>query len=86
MNQKERLIFLISYLLNEREMIMTLPKQEDELFQLYRALVNIREVSPINQEFLTVQDEMLQTISKKKELLRSLGTKKSSYGMGILRV
>lgn len=60
MNQNERLTYLVKYLLEEKNLDIAIPHTYDELFQLYRSLVNIREAKPISQEFLDIQDEMLQ--------------------------
>ena len=60
MSQNERLIYLIDYLLKERDINLTMPSDHDDLFQLYRALVNVREASPISKEFIEIQDQMLQ--------------------------
>lgn len=57
--QRERLIFLIEYLLAERNEKAELPKDEAQLFRLYRALVNIREPMDASAEFLCVEDEYL---------------------------
>lgn len=43
MNQKERLVYLVKYLLKEKNMNMNIPDDHDDLFALYRALVNTRE-------------------------------------------
>ena len=60
MKQNERLTYLVKYLLEEINLDRDIPQNQDELFQLYRSLVNIREAKPIAQEFLNIQDEMLQ--------------------------
>ena len=69
MDQKERLQFLVTYLVRERHLDVEIPEKEKELFQLYRALVNTREASPISQEFLKIQDEMLQAENKQKGII-----------------
>lgn len=66
MSQKERLIYLVRYLLEEKNLDIDIPHTHDELFQLYRSLVNIREAKPIFQEFLDIQDQMLQEENQKK--------------------
>ncbi|WRK52836.1 hypothetical protein SD457_21820 [Coprobacillaceae bacterium CR2/5/TPMF4] len=43
MNQNERLVYLIKYLCKERNVDIEMPESHDELFQLYRSLVNIHE-------------------------------------------
>lgn len=69
MNQKERLISLIDYLMRERQIDIEIPKNEDDLFQLYRALVNTREALPISKEFLKIQNEMLQEENRRKGII-----------------
>lgn len=69
MNQKERLTYLVTNLLKEKDIDVTIPDSHDELFQLYRSLVNIREAGYISQEFLTIQDQMLQEENKKKGIV-----------------
>lgn len=69
MNQKERLTYLVTNLLKEKNIDVTIPDSHDELFQLYRSLVNIREARYISQEFLTIQDQMLQEENKKKGIV-----------------
>ena len=69
MNQKERFLFLINELIKERRIKIETPENKDELFQLYRALVNTREAAPISQEFLKIQDEMLQEENKQKGII-----------------
>lgn len=69
MNQKERLIYLVKYLLKEKDLDMNIPQTHDELFRLYRALVNTREAEYISQEFLDIQDEMLQEENQSKGIV-----------------
>lgn len=69
MNQKERLVYLVKYLLKEKNMNMDIPDDHDDLFALYRALVNTREAGEIAPEFLTIQDQMLQTENKRKGIV-----------------
>ena len=61
MNQTERRIFLIDYLLNENQQYRgtAVPKDEREQRYLLRGLMNIREPIPANEEFLRVQNEYL---------------------------
>ncbi|MGN0457788.1 MAG: protein-ADP-ribose hydrolase [Eubacterium sp.] len=68
MEQNEKLIWLIKYLLNENPMYskVEIPNSTDEQFKLYRSLVNVRMPEPISEEYLSVEDEFLQEeISKK---------------------
>lgn len=66
MNQKERLIYLISYLMEEnaqgQEIAIEpiLPLDEGQLMTMFRGLVNTRMPYPISDYFLEVQNEFLQ--------------------------
>ncbi len=68
MNQKERVTYLIRYL--EKEMpeyrIPEIPQDEQEAFNLFRALCNVRMPGPVSEEFLQVQDAFLQEETAKK--------------------
>lgn len=61
MNQSERQLYLIKYLLSEDSKFenINIPESEDERFRLFRSLVNIREPKLISDDFLKVQDEFL---------------------------
>lgn len=62
MNQNEKLLFLVKYLLSEnsRYQNMRIPVDKTEQFQLFRSLVNIRPPKSVSEEFLQIQDEYLQ--------------------------
>ena len=62
MTQRERRIFLIRYLLDETDVYhgMPIPRSETEQWIMLRGLLNIRPANPVNEEFLTVQNEYLQ--------------------------
>lgn len=75
MNQNERLTYLVKYLLEEKKIDIDIPLNHDELFQLYRSLVNIREANPISQEFINIQDEMLQEEHRNKGIVTFENTK-----------
>ncbi len=62
MNQDERRLFLIEYLLKEDMQLrrMQIPKDVQGQRDLLRALMNVRMPRPIEDEFLVVQDEYLQ--------------------------
>ncbi len=62
MTQAERRKFLIKQLLKERPQYKKtdLPPNETEQRRLLRSLLNIRLPHPINDDFLSVQDEYLQ--------------------------
>lgn len=68
MNQKERVTYLIRYL--EKEMpeyrIPEIPQDEQEAFNLFRALCNVRMPGPVSEEFLQVQDAFLQEETAEK--------------------
>lgn len=62
MNQDERRLFLIEYLLKEdmRLRKTQIPKDVQGQRDLLRSLMNVRMPRPIDDEFLVVQDEYLQ--------------------------
>ncbi len=66
MNQRERLIYLVTYLMQENaqgdsiEIEPILPLAENELASMFRGLMNVRLPYPIDDEFLSVQDDYLQ--------------------------
>ena len=68
MTQDERRRFLIQYLLREEPQYahIAIPKTELERRQLLRGLMNIRLPKKIGEDFLSVQDEYLQTELKNK--------------------
>ncbi len=70
MNQSERRIWLIKYLLGENKKYknVEIPSDSREQFDLYRSLVNVRMPEPISGEYLEVEDEFL------KEEIRIKGT------------
>lgn len=70
MTQDERLVFLIDYLKEERAELSSLkiPSGFGERKTLFRSLVNVREPSPVSDEFLAVQDEYLQSELKRKHI------------------
>lgn len=66
MNRKEKLLYLINYLLAEIGQKKIVPEDENEMFGLFRSLVNIRMPNPISEEFLAVQDELLHSVTAEK--------------------
>ena len=62
MNQSEKRLFLIQSLLNERPSCQKqmIPADSERQKILLRGLMNVRRPSPIDAEFLQVQDEYLQ--------------------------
>lgn len=67
MNQEQRRIYLIEYLLSESGLQMQVPTDESGQKHLLRALFNVRMPSLASEEFLRVQDAYL------KEELRHKG-------------
>lgn len=63
MNKREKLLYLIKYLLSEdkRYKNILVPESEEERFKLFRSLVNVRSPKSVSEEFLTVQDDFLQS-------------------------
>ena len=62
MTQKERLVFLINYLIDENNELKTIdiPAQDTERKRLLGSLMNIRPPKTVSKEFLEVQDAYLQ--------------------------
>ena len=62
MTQKERLVFLINYLIDENNELKSIdiPAQDTERKRLLRSLMNIRPPKTVSKEFLEVQDAYLQ--------------------------
>lgn len=62
MQQKDRLIYLIEHLKREESggVPVPLPDTEDELWEMYRGLINVRPATSISDDFIEVQNEMLQ--------------------------
>lgn len=72
--QKERLKWMISYLMQEKEVLDTvevphiLPDNEAQLFTIWRGLVNLRLPYPVSDSFLNIQDAYLQEALKQKQV------------------
>ncbi|WP_281679526.1 protein-ADP-ribose hydrolase [Synergistes jonesii] len=68
MNQTEKRLFLIQYLLDGQPKYrnMEIPSDGTEQKRLLRSLFNIRKPDWISEDFLKVQDEYLQKETKKK--------------------
>lgn len=62
MNQDERRVYLIEYLLKENKQYSSImiPSNIIEQKKLLRSLLNVRRPEQISEEFLTIQDEYLQ--------------------------
>lgn len=71
MNQDDRLIYMIDFLLKEssRYRKIEIPKTINERKQLLRSLMNIRQPNPISKEFLDIQDEYLRLESIEKGIV-----------------
>ena len=63
----EKLNYLISYLLSERnDMDISIPTDSKEKFDLYRSLVNIRPAVKASAEYLKAEDKFLQKMTAQK--------------------
>lgn len=71
MNQPERRLYLINELLKENPSIFIgeIPKDEMSQKGLLRALMNVREAKPIDDEILKIQDEYLSAENKKRGIV-----------------
>jgi O-acetyl-ADP-ribose deacetylase (regulator of RNase III) len=56
--------YLLKYLIDEdkRYKEYAIPKSQDEKWQLFRSLVNMRNPKPISREFIDIQDKLLQKL------------------------
>ena len=72
MTNSEKRLWLIRYLLNEKEEYknIEIPEDEKEQFNLYRGLVNVRLPEPISEEFLKTEDEFLTEEKLKKNITK----------------
>lgn len=74
MTQKERLVELVTYLMDENaqgetiEIEPLLPLSEKQLWQMFRGLINVRLPYPIAEEFLEIQDEFLKNAHRNRPL------------------
>jgi hypothetical protein len=62
MNKTQQLDFLIRFISPQTE----IPQTTDDKWRLFRSLVNVREPSPIADEFLSVQDNFLKSVIAEK--------------------
>jgi len=62
LNRMEQFDLLIHYLSPQTE----IPKTIDDKWRLFRSLVNVREPAPIADDFLVIQDSLLQSIIEEK--------------------
>ena len=63
-----KLDFLIKYLLSERNDVdgIEIPENDENKFQLYRSLVNIRPVMKADEDFLKAEDEYLTELTQSR--------------------
>ena len=66
---EERLEQLIAFLEKERGETYVRPSSYDDLFALYRGLVNMRYPDPVPLEILKIEDDMLQHEAKAKGIV-----------------
>lgn len=68
MNQAERRLYLIQYLLKESVQYkdLAIPQDADQQKLLLRSLFNIRMPQEVPEEFLRIQDEYLQEENRRK--------------------
>lgn len=73
MMQKERLLWLIKYLLSENAEYSSIkiPDKTDGQFNLYRSLVNVRMPEHISNEYLAVEDKYLQEKINKRGIIHT---------------
>ncbi len=66
-----KLDFLIKYLLSERNDVdgIEIPENDENKFQLYRSLVNIRPVMKADEDFLKAEDEYLTELTQSKDIM-----------------
>ena len=62
MDQDERLVYLIEYLMGERDEYrrLSIPEEKEDRRRLLRSLMNVRPPDPVSDDFLKVQDEYLR--------------------------
>ncbi len=72
MNNSEKRLWLIKYLLSEdgRYADIEIPQSAGEQFRLYRSLVNVRMPSPVSDEYLRIEDEYLSELNENKGITR----------------
>lgn len=70
MNQKQRLDWLLEYLIAEHNERVSIPDTYNEKRALMRALVNIRPPKPISEGFIEIQDSFLREESQHKGIVK----------------
>ena len=75
MNQQERCVWLMRYLLKDMpQYVQTpVPVLQDQRWRLLRSLMNVRPPMPVSEEFLTVQDAFLRQMTKEKGVVDAEG-------------
>ncbi|MDO5559567.1 MAG: protein-ADP-ribose hydrolase [Oscillospiraceae bacterium] len=63
----DKLNWLIDYLINEYDTVPDIPECDNE-FDKFRCLINIRRPAPISDEFIKIQNEVLQEINSSREI------------------
>lgn len=66
MDAEKSLDFLLQWLLDEGKYTESIPCDPEGKWRLFRALVNLREPRPVNNEILAVQDYLLQNLIAEK--------------------
>ncbi len=71
MTQKERLIYLIKYLIDENPNweAVSIPDAETAQKRMLRSLMNVRSPKPVSQEFLSIQDAYLRKEQEAKGIV-----------------
>lgn len=81
--QNQKLIYLIDYLLSERNDLgkIEIPDNIAEQFRLYRSLVNIRPVAKADDCFLKAEDEYLTSLIAEKGITDIADLEPIEYGI-----
>ena len=70
MTTLEKLSFLIHELAQDHpDYEISIPQDEDKAFQLFRALCNVRMPGPVSDEFLDIEGDILETMTKEKGIV-----------------
>ena len=81
MNQSERRVFLIERLLREQNYRNEIPKSGAGQKRLLRSLMNLREPSPMDRDFLTIQDDYLRAETREKGITDIAGLTPAEDGI-----
>ena len=81
MKQSERRVFLIERLLREQNYRNEIPKSSVEQKRLLRSLMNVREPSPMDRKFLTIQDDYLRAEIREKGITDLAGLTPAEDGI-----